>query len=310
MGVPAGKVDGIVAALAAKRRGIVSRSELLAAGVSRRQIEARLASGTLIAVFPGVYAVAPFPALPRYARESAALVACRPRALLARRSAAQLWKLPVEAPKEIEVLVVGRHRRSLTGVRVSSIEALGSGELRWVNGLPVTSPALTLLDLAANLDRDELLAAVHEARVNDAKLTDHQLRSTLREHPNRRGAGSLGDLLRSEGTAKATRSEAERLALRLMHRHGLDPESDVRVGRYRVDFLFRAERLVVEVDGYRFHGTPERFKGDRRRTAALMAMGLGVFPLTWWDLTEQPEVSMERLQAVLVQRRLQLDLNA
>jgi very-short-patch-repair endonuclease len=114
--------------------------------------------------------------------------------------------------------------------------------------------------------------------------------------------------LRSEGAAKVTRSEAERRALRLMRRHGLDPESDVRIGRYRVDFLFRAERLIVEVDGYRYHRTRERFKADRRRTASLMGMGWDVFPLTWWDHTEEPLESMTRLRAALDERRSQLEL--
>ena len=309
MGVPAGEVDGILARLGAQRRGIVSREELLAAGISRRQIQARLASGALISLFPGVYAIAPLAALPPLALESAALVACRPRAVLGRATSSQLWRLPVEAPSEIEVLVVGRRRRSLPGVRVSSIDHLAPGELRRLDGIPCASPALTLLDLAADLTRDELTAAVHEARVNNAKLTDHQMHSTLRAHPNRRGAHALDALLRSEGSAKVTRSEAERVALRLMRRHGLDPESDVRVGRYRVDFLFRPERLIIEVDGYQFHGTRERFKGDRRRTAALTGMGFVVFPLTWWDLKEEAIESMARLLAALAERRRQLRLS-
>ncbi len=303
MGVPAGKVDAILARLGAKRRGIVSREELLAAGLSRRQIEARIASGSLVSLFPGVYAIGPLAALPPYALESAALVACRPRALLGGRTACGIWELPVEPPKEIDIVVVGRHRRSLEGVHVGSIDHLGPGELQWVFGLPVTSPSLTLLDVAADLGRDQLTAAVHEARAGKARLTDHQLRSTLRAHPNRRGACYLGAYLEAEGSAKVTRSEAERLALRLMRDLGLDPESDVKIGPYRVDFLFRAEKLIVEVDGYRFHGTPERFRGDRRRTAALMGMGYAVFPLTWWDLTESAADTVIRLLATLDERR-------
>jgi very-short-patch-repair endonuclease/tetrahydromethanopterin S-methyltransferase subunit F len=307
MALPAHEVSAILRRLGSQRRGIVSREELLKAGLTAHQIATRIRAGALTPIFPGVYSVAPLEALPPLARESAALVACRPRALLGRGSAAILWELPVEAPKEIEVLVVGRQRRSFSGVSVRSIEGLAPGELRRVAGLPCASPALALLDLAATLSADRLTAAVHEARVR-ANLTDHQLLQTLRAHPNRRGARLLGALLRSEGAAKATRSEAERLALRLMHRHGLDPESDVRVGRYRVDFLFRAERLVVEVDGYRFHGTRERFEADRRRTAAITELGFVVFPLTWWDLTERAVESLERLTAALEQRRSQLRL--
>ncbi|MDX6588632.1 MAG: Transcriptional regulator, AbiEi antitoxin [Solirubrobacterales bacterium] len=140
MALPAQKVNEVLATLAAKRRGIVSREELLAAGITTHQIAARVRSGALIPIFRGVYAIGPLAVLPPFALESAALVACRPRALLARGSAAQLWELPVEAPKEIEVLVVGRDRRSLPGVQVMTIDHLGPGELRRVGGIPVTSP--------------------------------------------------------------------------------------------------------------------------------------------------------------------------
>jgi very-short-patch-repair endonuclease len=95
-----------------------------------------------------------------------------------------------------------------------------------------------------------------------------------------------------------------------MRAHGLDPESDVRLGRYRVDFLFRAEKLIVEVDGFRFHATPERFVADRRRTAALMGMGYVLFPLSWSDLTDGASSAMTRLLAALDERRRQLALIA
>lgn len=306
MSVPAGKVDAILAQLAERRRGIVSREELLASGISRRQIAARLSSGALIQLFAGVYVVG-HAALAPWAWEAAALVACRPRALLGRMSSAQLWELPVEPAKKVEVLVVGRHRRSLPGVRVSSIDSLGPGELRRVEGIPVASPALTILDLAGTLSSNRLTAVVHEARGPLRILSDRHLQATLKGHPNRRGARALRALLEAEGTAKITRSEAERVALRLMRSHGLDPESDVRISRYRVDFLFRAERLIVEVDGYRFHSTPTRFAADRRRTAALMGLGYAVFPMSWRDLKVGAADSMGRLLAVLEHRRRELD---
>jgi very-short-patch-repair endonuclease len=301
MGAQAGKVDAILALLAERRRGIVTREELITAGISRRQIAARLASGALIQLFPGVYVVGHL-ALAPYALEAAALVACRPRALLARRTACGMWKLPVAPENEIDILVVGRHRRSLSGVTVRSIDRLADGELRRVDGLPVTSPSLTLLDVAGDLSRAELTAAIHEARVQRI-ISDGQLRSTLAAHPNRRGARPLGAFLQTEGSAKVTRSHAERIALRLMRDHGLDPESDVWIGPYRVDFLFRAEKLIVEVDGFRFHATPERFAADRRRTAALMGMGFVVFPLSWSDLNDGAGDAMSRLLAALAGRR-------
>ncbi len=307
MAIPAGKVDAVLAWFGGRRRGIVTRKELLSAGLSAHQIAAKVRSGALIAVHPGVYVVGHM-ALAPHALEAAALVACRPRALLAGRTSARLLGVPVKAPKDIEIVVVGRHRRSLSGVTVRSIDRLAPGELRRIEGLPVTSPSLTLLDLAADVSCDQITAALHEARVPPIRVTDAAIRATLKAHPNRRGARVLSALLDAEGAAKVTRSEAERRALKLMRSHGLDPESDVKLGRYRVDFLFRAERLIVEVDGFGFHATPGRFARDRRRTGGLVAMGYVIFPLSWTDLTEGRHHAMGRLLAAVAERRRQLAL--
>ena len=188
-----------------------------------------------------------------------------------------------------------------------SIDCLAAGELRYVADLPLTSPSLTLLDLAAELRPEGLTSALHEARVQRI-VTDEQLSSSLAAHPTRRGARALRAHLGAEGSARVTRSEAERVALRLMRKHGMDPESDVRLGAYRVDFLFRAEKLIVEIDGFKFHSTPHRFAADRRRTAALTGMGYVVFPMSWSDLTNGGAEAMRRLTAALIQRRAQLAL--
>jgi len=306
MAIPAGRVDAVLAWFGGRRRGVVTREELLAAGFSAHQIAARVRSGALIPLHPGVYVVGHM-ALAPYAREAAALVACRPRALLARRTAAGLWMLPVKAVSRIEIVVVGRHRRSLSGVQATSITELAPGEFRYVDGLPTTSPSLTLLDVAGSQTRSVLTACVHEARVQRL-VRDSTLRATVEAHPNRRGARALLGLLEEEGAAKVTHSEAERRALKLMRSHGFDPESDVRIGPYRVDFLFPAEMLIVEVDGFRYHATPERFTRDRQRIAALMALGYVVFPLSWTDLTQGASQSMARLGATLADRRRRLAL--
>jgi very-short-patch-repair endonuclease len=105
-----------------------------------------------------------------------------------------------------------------------------------------------------------------------------------------------------------TRSEAERRALMLMRRQGVEPDhSDYPIGRFRVDFYFAKERIAVEVDGFRYHATPDRFVHDRRRIAYLTARGIQVFPLTWEDVTD-PAAGVEaigRLQAALRARRVE-----
>ena len=110
--------------------------------------------------------------------------------------------------------------------------------------------------------------------------------------------------LESQEAVYVTESEAEAKALRLMLRHHLEPtDAGVDVGGYRVDFLFAPERVVVEVDGYRYHRTKGRFIGDRRRMASLLALGYVVFPLTWADLGANGREAMRRLRHVLERRR-------
>ena len=222
--------------------------------------------------------------------------------MLARRSAAQLWRLPVPRAREIEVAVVGRRPNQLTGVRILHVHEVLPAEVRHVRRLPVTSPSLTLLDLAGVLNSAELASALNEARVRRI-VTEAHLEATLAAHALRTGAKALRRLLDSEQGARITRSEAERRALQLMRRHGLEPESDVPIGPWRADFLFRAERVIVEVDGYRYHSTPKRFVDDRRRAADLSARGFVLVSLTWDDLGVDADDAMERIRRTLEVRR-------
>jgi very-short-patch-repair endonuclease len=296
------KVDPVIGAIAARQHGAVARRQLLDAGVSARMIEERIRSGLLIPVHRGVYLLAHGPRSP-LAFEAAAVLACGPQALLSHRTAGARWALLTEAPESIELTVVGRNRTAPNGLVVRSISALADSELRRHEGIPITSPSLTLLDLAGTLGRHDLSGALNEARVQRL-VTDDDLRASLAAHPNRRGASALRCLVDEERGPRITRSEAERRALDVMRAHGIEPDaSDVAIGPYRVDFLFERERLAVEVDGYRYHGTPKRFVADRRRTNYLASKGIQLFPLTWVDLHQGAKEAMALLQATLSERR-------
>jgi very-short-patch-repair endonuclease len=297
------KLDQVLAELAGRQKGIVTREHLLAAGFSATVIRARVRSGGLIPIHPGIYLVG-HRAVHPLAYETAALFACRPHALLSEQTAAFHWRMRTHRPSEIHVTVVGRHRRSLKGVTVHSLTHLPRNEFRRHDGLPITSPSLTLLDLAGVIGEEALIEALNEARVQRL-VTDHALHASLAAHANRRGARALSRLLAAERGPTVTRSEAERIALRVLRRHGLEPdESDVAIGHYRVDFLYRPERLVVEIDGLRFHNTPKRFVEDRSRMAYLASRNFQVFPLTWHDLHAGQEKAMKRLRSAREQRRV------
>ena len=150
---------------------------------------------------------------------------------------------------------------------------------------------------------DSLARALNEARVQDL-VSDDEIHDTLRAHPNRRGARALRALMGKEEAEFVVESEAERLCLRLMIKHGLKPDAaGAWIGPYRVDFLYEEERLIVEVDGYRFHRTRERFIRDRRRRADLQARGYEVFVITWADLVDLAAVTMTRLRTIRDARR-------
>jgi very-short-patch-repair endonuclease len=211
--------------------------------------------------------------------------------------------MPAEPAEEIHVTVVGRKQRPPKGVRVHHLAHLPDAELRRHEGLPLTSPSLTLLDLAGVLGPDGLLACLHEARVQQ-RVTDSELHATLVAHPNRRGAQALRKVLASEGGVRITRSDAERRTLRVLREHGLEPDaSDWPVGPYKLDFYFAAEHVAVEYDGRTFHDNPKRFVSDRRRMAYLAARGIVTFPLTSYDIGAGAERAMADLRATLVRRR-------
>lgn len=260
------KLETGLTRIGGRQHGAVTHAQLVALGFTRNHIAHRIASGTLVPVHRGVYLVGLGPPAP-LAYQAAALLACGPCALLSRHTAGRLSRLPVPVNDGIAVTVVGRWRRSLDGVEVHSIDHLAEGELRRHAGLPLSSPSLTLLDLAGTLDTADLTHALNEARVQRI-VTDKQLGTTLAAHPKRRGARALRRLLDSERGPRITRSEAERRALRVMRRHGIEPDaSDHEIGPYRVDFWFEREQVSVEVDGYMARPRPRRAACDAQSQA-------------------------------------------
>ncbi len=293
-------VDALIARIAARQAGAVSRRQLLEVGLSRSQVQTRIEWGVLVPIHRGVYIAAAARGRP-LSMEWAAVLACGPDALLSHATAGRIWGLPVPGGP-VHVTTERRKHGPLRGVQTFSVTALHPSERRRKMNLPLTSPSLTLLDLAGALSRSRLAGALNEARVLRL-VREAELGATLRRHPQRRGAAALSRLLAAEEGPRVTRSEAERRALGLMRGHGLEPETNIGIGPWRVDFLFRAERVVVEVDGYRYHATPKRFVEDRRRTADLVARGFTVLSWTWDDLGPGSAQATERLIRTLDGRR-------
>jgi very-short-patch-repair endonuclease len=165
------------------------------------------------------------------------------------------------------------------------------------HGVAITSPARTLLDLAIHQSAHDLARAADEARVHRL-VTDRSLDEQFSRYPTHRGAAALKESIHVEPAL--TRSEAERRLLELIRAAKLpEPETNARLGPYEVDFLWRAQRLVAEVDGYAFHSTRRAFERDRRRDADLAARGIRVVRVTWRQIAGEREVLIATFAAAL-----------
>ena len=291
-------IEEKVVRLAGRQHGIVTRWQLRRCGMSDDSVDRWLASGALRRLHRGVYWMGPV-ALP-LGREMAAVLACGPDAAASAWTAGAIWQLERRDDRGIHVTVPPRTRRAHAGIRVHRVELLRR-EVTRHEGIAVTTPARTLLDLASELNARSLERAVGEAFARGL-TTAARLRRLLQDRPTARGARALSALL-GEGLAPAfTRSEAEESLLGLLCRGGVPaPLVNCRVEGLEVDFHWPAARLVVEVDGYASHGNPCAFENDRRRDALLVSAGWRVMRITWRQITGEPESVLVRIARALPQ---------
>jgi very-short-patch-repair endonuclease len=282
-------------ALARGQHGAVAARQLAAAGVSRAVVRHRVATGWLVRRYRGVYLVGPLRTA--LTEPMAAVLALGDGALLSHYGAAVLWSLRPPAAGRIEVTVVGRDARGPGGIRVHRAGDLHLTDRTTRERIPVTSPARTLLDVAAYLPLRDLNRAADEARVHHL-VTDDSLDEQLKRYPHHRGTAALTRAIQTDPAL--TRSEAERKLLELIRAARLpEPRTNARVGRWEVDFLWREHRLIVEVDGYAFHSSRSSFERDRRRDAELGRYGYRVLRFTWRQLSGEPEAIIATLATAL-----------
>jgi very-short-patch-repair endonuclease len=226
----------------------------------------------------------------------AAVLTCGPEALLSHVSAGVLWGILRARPGSITLSVLpGRQPRRRQGIRVH--RRSGGLETTRRNGIPVTTPTATLIDLAAHLKPRQLEAAVNEADKLD--LVDPEtLRASLDDAVRRPGTAALRRML-DRATYSVTDSELERRFLRLVREVGLPrPETQKELNGFRVDCYWREMGLVVETDGLRYHRTPAQQANDRHRDQVLTAAGLTVLRFTHGQVVYESEAVRETLGAV------------
>lgn len=287
-------------ALVKAQHGVVARAQLAGLGASPAEIDLGIRSGRLHPVHEGVFA-AGRPELGQLGRWRAAVLACGPMALLSHGSAAALWGIEPGETRGLEVLVpysTVRLRPGLLTHRSRRIEGEDRAERL---GIPATSPARTVLDLAARLTSVRTEAAVNSVGQLGLASPD-ELRSFALSRRGLPGAAPLRRLL-DRYAFELTDSELERKFLRLVRSAKLpSPEVGASVNGFKVDFLWRDLGIVVETDGLTYHRMPQRQTRDRRRDQTHSAAGLVPLRFTHWQVAKEPSEVVKVLRAVANQR--------
>jgi hypothetical protein len=285
-------VEQILARMATCAHGIVDRDELLSAGVSAGQIKRRLRNGVLHREYDGVYRVGHrAPSLE--ASYLAAVRACGKGALLSGMAAAFLLGL-VKGPTPGPEVIVGSERR-IEGIKTRRSRVSPLDAMTW-RGIPVTTVARTVVDLAAVLSVEDLARACHEAGVRHG-TTPRDVEDVLARRPNSPGAGKLRLIL--NGDVRVTLSKLEKRFLERLREAGLPlPETNRPAGGRRVDCRWPEHQLTVELDGYRFHNSRYTWEQDRAREREARARGDEFRRYTWEDV-EHPRLMLADLARLL-----------
>ena len=228
-----------------------------------------------------------------------AVLAAGPGAVLSYRSAAELWGIRPSSGPRIDVSGP-RHRRSTARLELHRVE-MQADEVTAASGIPVTTPARTLFDLASLLSRDQLERAFNEAEVRRL-ASPTSLDALVARYPGRRGTRAIRAVLakhRATGAPIPT-SVLERRLLSLLDAHGLPRPRINRLTEHgELDATWPDRRLIVECDGFATHGTRTAFEADRARDRELVVAGWRVIRITWRQLTDEPETIAKQLGKLL-----------
>lgn len=210
--------------------------------------------------------------------------------------------MPYPAKELVRITIPLGQTRNRPGLHIYRSN-LHRRDIRHHHGLTLTSPPRTILDLAYELNAEDLEQLVAEAHYRHL-ASEAELRDQLSRNPHRPGVANLRRVLDLPGGAKRTRSPGERWMVGLLRRAGITGfETNARIHGYEVDFLWRAERFVIETDGYEGHSGRAAFERDRLKISSLIAKGLTVMPVTGRQVREDPDAVLSRVLSALGDRR-------
>jgi very-short-patch-repair endonuclease len=291
-----------LARIAARQHGRVTLRQLEAIGIRGTSVKRRVASGRLVRVYRGVYAVGHVQRT-REGRWISAVMACGPGSFLSHLDAAALWGIYKSSATTIHVTTTARSARRVPGIRLHRARHLDPADVTLKDAIPVTTVARTLVDLTDLLPSDRILRAMREPEYLKLLETD-SLIAAVQRATGRKKLTELNKAIERHTPGQIVREELEHRFLELIHAAGLpDPRTNVKVKTrrrtYEVDCLWRDEGVAVELDGRAAHARAAAFEEDRARDAALTATGLRPLRFTWRRMTEEPEDVLAELKATL-----------
>jgi very-short-patch-repair endonuclease len=234
----------------------------------------------------------------------AAVLACGPEAVLSHRSAAYLHGILDDSRSRVDVIASNRRGRCPDGIAAHRDGTLVCADRIVIEGIPCSSLARTLLDIAASESPRTLRYAITQAEVE--RIFDLiEVVDLLRRSKGRRGVARLRvGIENHDPQEQETRLELEKKLLRLFKRGRLrSPEVNghllVEGISLMPDFIWREAGLIVEADGRRVHGTLAAFEKDRERDQRLAAAGWTVIHVTWRQVADEPQRLLQTIRTLL-----------
>lgn len=272
--------------------------------MSSATIDRRIKDGLWHRLYLGVYSLAGSPTTWRQ-QLVASCLALGTGAVISHRAAAALWSFMGFEPGPVE-LSVPRGRRRVTRLEIHFPLSLQPTHVTKVDGIPVTTPTRTLVDIAGSLHGDVLEEVLDDA-LRRRLVTLRALQRTLMEigSRGREGVGTLARLVRARTDLTAVpESVFETRLLRTVRKAGLPAPTiqhpiQTANGFARIDFAYVERKVAIEADGFRWHSTRRQWDHDRARQAALIRMGWTVFHVTWQQLLDRPDEVIETIRDLL-----------
>jgi hypothetical protein len=298
--------DAAIAAVAASQHAVIGLDQLRSLGLPPSTIRSRAAAGRLHRIHQGVYALVPRVLLAREGHYMAAVLACGPGAVLSHRSAAVLHGLRDWGATKIEVTVPGRTGRARAGIKVHGSTTLTPADVTVIDNIPCTTVARTLFDLADAEPRRLLERAFDQAEIQQVLDLD-AINDQLARNPTRPAAAKIHSILQAHYIGSTpTQTEIEEVMLALCRRIDI-PQPQLRQWLtlpdggppIQPDFIWRAQKVIVETDSRKWHDTHQRRENDNDRDQRTLIYHWRTIRTTWRQLTRRAHELEPRLIAVL-----------